>query len=209
MTTPIQPNAQAYYARPDGRLAPAGMALFQRMAERIGALEAAPGGVQQVVQVAYSSQTFSNSASWVDIAGASVTITPNSVNSSVLVMFHQQMTMIASSYASGARKFSGGLRLLRGDTPIYTQGAGNTGDNNLYFHEFRINAAEATISEAAISLVAPVTFLDAPATSAAVTYKLQVFVTSGGVFANLAGYGGEPNQINSESQAFAIEVADA
>jgi hypothetical protein len=115
------------------------------------------GGVLQVLQTV-KSDTFSitTSSSWQDITGMSVTITPSSTSSTILVM---------ADIAGNGVSQSATVRLVRNSTAIFTGnaasnrplGSANWLDNSIYVVDVRT-----------------IVYLDSPATSSAVTYKLQV-----------------------------------
>jgi hypothetical protein len=98
------------------------------------------------------------SATPVDITGASVTITPSSATSLVLVMF--------STVVSGSEGDTKAFILLRGATNI---GGGTAAGS-------RLSAiAAAPVNAANTRQPVAATFLDNPATTSAVTYKVQTW----------------------------------
>jgi hypothetical protein len=108
----------------------------------------------------------SNSTSAVDITGLSVTITPTSATSKILVF-----AMISGDglIASNGSMF----RLLRGSTDILaptSPGSRSSGALAL----FTTNSS--TVDNGTI------TYLDSPATTSATTYKIQGFATTSGSF---------------------------
>jgi len=117
-----------------------------------------PNGVALQVVQSVKTDTFStNSASYVDVTGLSVSITPSSASNRVLVTFH----------IHGAYSNIGMCQLVRNSTAIALGDAAgsrqqgtvgalhNSGDGNAMW-------------------VFSMTFLDSPATTSATTYKLQV-----------------------------------
>lgn len=125
---------------------------------------AASGGkVLQVVSAVYSTQTDITSTTMTD-TGLSVSITPSSASSKVLILVSQQLMFYRT-----AKQAAGGLRLLRGASEIFevagtsTVGliAEGTGWTDSYYGS-------------SFSLV----YLDSPATTSATTYKTQANVKS-------------------------------
>lgn len=123
------------------------------------------GGVLagQVVQVqsVLKDTTFSGSSgSWTDITGLSVAITPSSTANKVLVT--------ANVSARGGQQ-NVIARLMRDTTAI----AVSTGQTNNATFQFNDSEEAPTCS---------ITFLDSPASTSAVTYKMQYKCPSGGSF---------------------------
>ena len=104
------------------------------------------GGVVQVVQSTITSTPTTTSTSFQD-TGLSVTITPKSTSSKILVM---------ADYGTGSGASSGGLiiQLVRGSTALFNRGASYSNQG-------------ATYGEGSFA------HLDSPATTSAVTYKIQ------------------------------------
>jgi hypothetical protein len=117
----------------------------------------------QVIQ-AVKTDTFATTpgAVWADVAGLSVSITPTSVNSKILVI----VDMKASGTAGTSIVRS---RLMRNSTAVYVGNAasnrprvlgqfynGDGGDNGFYMAQIGG------------------TYLDSPATTSTVTYKIQI-----------------------------------
>ena len=124
------------------------------------------GSVLQVVQVVKTDTFSTSSTSFTDVTGLSVSITPSSATSKVLVIPYAVLSNsnTSSSYFSQAR-------ILRDSTAIFVgDAAGN-----------RTPAAFGSVlSNSANSQAATPIFLDSPATTSSVTYKLQVVTESGG-----------------------------
>jgi hypothetical protein len=120
------------------------------------AFAARPNVVQAVVNTYVAAlQTLDT---WTDLSGMTVTITPSSTASKVLVTVS---VIIRIEYLLGG--VMGALRLVRGSTPI----AGNAGGTPAtlsvrcdYGHDFQYH----------------IVFLDSPASAAATTYKLQGYI---------------------------------
>jgi hypothetical protein len=120
------------------------------------------GSVLQVLQTSKTDTFSSSSASWVDVTGLSVTITPSSSSNKILVTG----VMVLGQDAGNLW----GARLLRNGTLI------NAGDASGSIGRGLMNAGSTGIhSENPVAF----TFLDSPATTSACTYKLQVYAESG------------------------------
>ena len=106
----------------------------------------APGHVIQVVQSTLTSTPISTSTSFAD-TGLSVTITPKSASSKILVQ---------ADYGTGSSASAGGLiiQLLRESTVLFYRGAS-------------YDASAATYGADGFS------HLDSPATTSSITYKVQ------------------------------------
>jgi len=123
----------------------------------VTAAAVAAGAVVQVLQSVKTDTFSTNSASYVDVTGLSVSITPSSASNRILVTFH----------IHGAYTNIGMCQLVRNSTAIALGDAAgsrqqgtvgalhNSGDPNAMW-------------------VFSMTFLDSPATTSATTYKLQV-----------------------------------
>lgn len=116
------------------------------------------GSVLQVVQTV-KTDTYSSApgAVWTDITGLSVAITPSSSSNKVMIFFSVHGTTANLSYVRIVRDSTAiGIGETSGSRVSCTVGSfSNTGDNNRCY-EFGTN------------------FLDSPATTSSVTYKLQV-----------------------------------
>jgi len=111
------------------------------------------GKILQVVQVTKTDKQTIQSQTFVDISGMSVTITPSSASSKILVMF--SVSVATSSYAM--------INLVRGSTDIFKGEA--TGN--------QVNCTVAAITQNSYECETySHTFLDSPNTTSATTYKL-------------------------------------
>lgn len=122
--------------------------------------------VLQVVQTAKTDTFSTSSTTMTDITGLSVTITPSSTSSQVLVFYNfQGRATVTANFVA---------RLVRGSTAI---GIGDTaGSRTRGTTGQLVNAAGASSSNAIHNSM---TFLDSPATTSATTYKVQVQIGSG------------------------------
>jgi len=115
------------------------------------------GSVIQTVNAQVSGATVSNSNSFTDVAGVSVSITPTSSSSKILVLVRGSYDTYSTSYEG-----RGYYRVLRGATDIsgslqfgWFFNPDMTNDGNTY----------GSISTA---------YLDSPATTSSTTYKVQI-----------------------------------
>lgn len=118
------------------------------------------GSVLQVIQTVKSDTFTTTSASYTDVTGLSVSITPKFATSKILVLYSSAMGTISGQYSCA-------MRLVRNSTGIYLGDAANnrTQASNAYWSDI------GTVYD-----TSPVNgiFLDSPATTSATTYKLQV-----------------------------------
>jgi hypothetical protein len=124
----------------------------------------AGSGVKQVVTAVTTSGTSTSSTSYVDVTGLSATITPSSASSKILIFISSPY---CDHYVSGAStSLTGKFQILRGATVVVGDGyralsnyaSTSSFDNNMAF------------SQSAV---------DSPASTSALTYKLQIKVNSG------------------------------
>ena len=131
---------------------------------------AAPAGggkILQVVSATYSTETTIASTTYTD-TGLSLSITPSSSSSKVLVLVQQFTQRYSNTTGGGA-----GINLLRGSTTIYSSATRNSAGY--------MSAGGATSMN--LMVMTPLTYLDSPATTSAVTYKTQLaalFTNNGG-----------------------------
>ena len=141
-----------------------GTALTTGTSTRIIPRAAVPAGsVLQVVQTV-KTDTFATSfgAVWGDLPGLSVTITPSSTASKILVML--DIKFIGDTDASISR-----IRLLRGATPIYIGNAASNRPQGSGAQNYNTSGGSGGYNVLASGGI----FLDSPATTGAVTYKIQ------------------------------------
>ena len=136
---------------------------FPVTAGSASAVQASSGRVLQVVQGTYSTQV-TTSAGPVD-TGLSATITPSSASSKVLIMLMQEFYLYGGGTDAGAI-----ISLLRNGSAVIT-----VNGQSIY--------ASGGVPNAEIILNLPVTYLDSPASTSALTYKTQSTATSGGTIA--------------------------
>lgn len=125
-------------------------------------------GAFRVLQVVSTTKTDSfstTSTSYVDITGLSVTITPSSTSSQILVLTGVAMSADASGRMS--------VQLKRGTTDIAIS-TGFAGSNQ----------TSASFNTIYISQYVSIAHLDSPATTSATTYKFQAKVAAGTGYIN-------------------------
>jgi hypothetical protein len=124
------------------------------------------GKVLQVIQ-GLKSDTFSTtSTSFTDVTGLSVTITPSSATSKILVIGQVSVGNIAKDGATPATSI---LRLVRASTTIFAGDAASSrslGFTGVMYADQINNSAN------------PFNFLDSPATTSSTTYKIQMLTSN-------------------------------
>jgi hypothetical protein len=136
-----------------------------------GAAWLALGGKVAQVQTATTAASFtSTTASFIDVTGLSVSITPSAATSTVLLF-----ATVAGSVAGAGG--DGMFRLVRGATAIAVGTSGSSVNGFALVSQAYPNAI---FSNA-------VTFLDSPATTSATTYKVQVYAITSTTYVNRRG----------------------
>jgi len=116
------------------------------------------GSVLQVVQ-AYKNDAFTTTSnSETDITGLSVTITPSSASSKILVM--------TTVHWSSASSSNGQLRVRRNGTLIANGTSGTVGNG--------FSMANQGVTDSRLVMPSNIVFLDAPSTTSATTYKVAM-----------------------------------
>jgi hypothetical protein len=126
--------------------------------------------ILQVKQTVLNTTTSTTSGTMVDVAGFSVSITPQSTSNKVLVTVELAVGGLTADDAS--------FNLVRGSTAIFV---GSGGTNNV--SAFRRMNVIGDNGMDTINLV----FLDSPATTSATTYKMQYLTRVGTLFVNRRG----------------------
>ena len=116
--------------------------------------------VNQIVQTVKTDTFTTTSTSFVDVTGLSVTITPSSASNKILVICDVSTGNASSSGCSA--------RLLRNGSAIYTGDAAGSrplglSENDSQFQTMRTGGV----------------YVDSPATTSAVTYKIQILNSVG------------------------------
>jgi hypothetical protein len=130
-----------------------------------GSLPAGMGGkILQVVSTLRTGEFTTTSGSFVDVTGITATITPSSTSSKIYISMSVPVGDSAGAYAH--------MRVLRNGTAI---GLGATPNGNASGVSFVTQGYQSSNQ----CLTIPFTFLDSPATTSAVTYKLQTKTFAG------------------------------
>jgi hypothetical protein len=116
------------------------------------------GSVLQVVQAVKTDTLSSNSTSFVDITGLSVSITPSSASSKIFVF--------STTPVGGNSGDQYNLRLVRDSTAIFI--GNSAGSRTLAFYGIDSSAIGSTAV-----LPQTIVYLDSPSTTSSVTYKIQ------------------------------------
>ena len=124
------------------------------------------GGIIQVKQTLKTDSFYTTSQSYTDITGMNITITPTRSDSKILLQCNLQF--------GGQKNLYAPVRLLRGSTHIGQSTVYSGSQTNA---TFSLNLSEDADQYKIFSSVYQI--LDSPATTSAVTYKLQVSSWSG------------------------------
>ena len=143
------------------------------------------GSVLQVIQTSKIDIFSTTSTSYTDVTGLSVNITPTSSSNRILVF---------ASVSFGTSGDDGLVRLVRDSTAIGS-GTGGSVDNGFAM-------VSASYSNQPFSTV--INFLDSPATTSAVTYKIQAIMRSGTGYVNRRGSNAS---FGTSSQITVMEIA--
>lgn len=127
------------------------------------AVQASSSKVLQVVQTVKSDTFTTTSSSFTDVTGLSVSITPTSATSKILVLCD-----VGFSCQNGT---GGVIRIVRGSTAIYVGDAAGSRPLGLG----QIDGASSLYAIYRMSGV----YLDSPATTSSTTYKIQIFNSTG------------------------------
>jgi hypothetical protein len=131
------------------------------------------GSILQVLSTAKTDTFSTASTSFVDVTGMSVTITPRSTSSKILIMIGAQVSMSGADCTT--------VKVLRGSTDIFIGDAAGSRPRVSSSKSFTSNGIEA----------APIIYLDSPATTSATTYKLQMRLASGTAYLNRSSSDGD------------------
>ena len=152
------------------------------------------GGIVQIVSTHITSAFTTQSETYTDITGHSVTITPKFNTSKILIDYRVSWMHTGSNGASAS------LRLLRGSTVI---GNDATTDDRMGILLLSLGSTQ-NMSNSSIN------YLDSPATTSAITYKMQIHLDSaGGSGGHIFGINHYPPNDNyrSTSSITAYEVS--
>lgn len=160
------------------------------MTRAVNTALAGSGGVLQVVTVTKTDVFSTTAASFTDVTGLSVTITPKSASNYILVL---------GSVELGASADVGFIRLMRDSTPIQVGDA--AGVRVQCTAQMRNNPDAADADSCAIA------YRDAPATTSPVTYKIQTYGT-GGVTVRINASADDLNQTNRGRTASTLTLME-
>ena len=156
-----------------------------------GTMLTSGGKIGQVVSTAKTDTTSTASASFVDVTGMTLDITPAATTSKILVM--------VQTYICGGQSANQPINLLRDSTVIgvadvaadYTMPFRQASDGQNQYRFFNLTT----------------TFLDSPSTTSATTYKLQWKTNSETLYLNrTVDEGGLGTAVNACSTITAMEV---
>jgi hypothetical protein len=164
MTNPMTTTGDTIYSSSGSTPARLGIGTTGQVLTVAGGVPswAAPAGGGKVLQVVSTAKTDSFSAStsagvYTDITGLSVSITPSSATSKILVI-----AMVSGSGAIGSNFAA--VQLVRASTAIALADTAGS----------RLSSSSQLAQIGADSMTAlPITFLDSPSTTSATTYKIQ------------------------------------
>ena len=146
------------------------------------------GTVLQVQSTTITGATSTTSTSFVDVSGLSVSITPKSTSSKIMIT--------ATLMVSGASTDDTYYNLVRGSTAI-GQGTGATNNQTLYIR----------MTDSLFPEVAHIGFLDSPSTTSSTTYKVQYRTRVGTLYVNNRAYDGGSYVQSGISTITAMEIA--
>ncbi len=149
------------------------------------------GSVLQVVSTTKTDTFSTTSSSYVDVTGLSVSITPTSATSKIL---------ITGLVNFGAATDTGFFRLVRDSTAICV---GNAAGSRLQATAQMRNSPDAADADSA-----SVNFLDSPNTTSSVTYKIQACSASGGYTTRFNSSSDDLDQTNRGRTASTITVME-
>ena len=139
------------------------------------ATPAAGGGgkVAQVLQTIKTDTFTTSSSTYTDITGLSVSITPSSATSKIYVSF-----TVNGASDTDVSNSTGAIRLVRDSTAIAVGDAAGNRQQASGTNSTRL------ITGQSIQMNSVVNFLDSPATTSAVTYKMQALILGGAFYLN-------------------------
>jgi hypothetical protein len=146
------------------------------------------GTVLQVVSTTITNQPSTTTNSLTDISGFNVSITPKSASSKILITCNMMM--------SGSGTDDTWHQLVRNSTNIAV-GSNGTTNSTLYIR----------IPDGLLPVVPSITFLDSPATTSAITYKMQWRTRVGTLYLNTRAYDMPTVSSTGISTITAMEIA--
>ena len=154
------------------------------------------GAVLQVIQTVKTDTFSTASTSFVDVTGLSVSITPTSTTSKILVLMDVKL--------GSAVNVTGYLKIVRDSTSIYI------GDTDGSAQRATYGNSDDPSNQWPYQAVG--NFLDSPATTSSVTYKVQLLSepveNTGTVYINRSGEGGtSASGVRTASSITVMEIA--
>ena len=131
------------------------------------------GTVLQVVSTTKTDTFSTTSTSFTDVTGLSASITPTSSSSKIFVIVN---------VALGAGNIQTSARLMRDATAI---SIGDTASNRVRASSVNVGNTTAN-STSGMPLSTAINYLDSPASTSSITYKIQIQVSSGTGYVNRA-----------------------
>ena len=178
---------------PDGSVTATDLASSLDLTGKTVTLPSGTGGkILQVVQTVKTDTTSTTSTSFTDISGMSVSITPSSTSSKILVIPDLAISAQNIYYA----------RLLRDSTVIY---AGSSGTENTLYGGYAGDPGGG-VFDYGLALASRL-FLDSPATTSAVTYKCQYKAYANTIYLNRTRHTSNAYDIHTQSSITVMEVA--
>jgi hypothetical protein len=135
------------------------------------------GSVLQVVSTTKTDTFSTTSTSFTDFTGLSATITPKATSSTILILVNIN---------GGVNNQFVRFNILRGSTAIAQPGGGSQPATATFETGVNLNAASVSFS-----------FVDSPATSSSVTYKIQGATNSGTFFVNRSNASADRTSIST------------
>ena len=154
-----------------------------------GAKTSGFGKIGQVKQTVKTDSFTTTSSSYVDITGFSVSITPTSTSSKILVMV--TIGALANSGASGSI-----VNLVRGTTTIVSNSAGGATDT---YDAWLVSGGQTYTNNNRFHRAGVINYLDSPASTSALTYKCQLRTVSGSSTAYFNRWGVNEDQAGVSS----------
>ena len=151
------------------------------------------GSILQVVQVVQNLPLSAGVISWTDVTGLSLSITPSSSSNKILL---NMCINTGSNSANTGRYF----RLVRDLTAIALGDGSSLGNENATIGD---NTAANTNQMASTSML----FLDSPATTSAITYKIQWRNTNNTIYLNRVTGAGSGAYASTISTLTAMEIS--
>ena len=156
-----------------------------------GAKTSGFGKIGQVVSTTKTDEFSTSSTSVTDITGLSVSITPSSTSSKILILVDGNVSDNNTTYA-------GAMKLFRDSTEICKGTNGSA--NNIGFDNVRRNSGSDESKKFSIN------FLDSPSTTSSTTYKISIKLNQSNTFyINRIGSGNENSLVSTIT---AMEVLD-